>query len=167
MLHSKLVDLLRDRLNITESKDLARPITRDPAYALNLAAIGVRDARNTSGKLFRHFIKRCNVFNHVLANGKGFALLEIVDSNAREPVLYALQRFASSSCYQWIKIEASHDSLWKALDLLNPNRDQEEEWQYMIGGSDFVEDLLALLDIMILLWNKCLMRNLSKLQYGN
>lgn len=36
----------------------------------------------------------------------------------------------------------------ESFQLLHPNRKKEEEWQYMIAGSDFVEDLLAFLDIM-------------------
>ncbi|CAB4018432.1 Hypothetical predicted protein [Paramuricea clavata] len=58
------------------------------------------------------------------------------------------QRFASSSYEQWVKIEKSFDFFWKAFDLLHPNRAEDEEWQYMIAGSDFVHDLLALLDIL-------------------
>ena len=32
--------------------------------------------------------------------------------------------------------------------MLHPQRNDDEEWQYMIAGSDFVADLLAFLDIM-------------------
>ena len=32
--------------------------------------------------------------------------------------------------------------------MLHPNRDENEEMQYMIAGSDFVADLLAFLDIL-------------------
>ena len=44
--------------------------------------------------------------------------------------------------------------IWGAAHLLNlgnllhPRRSKEEEWQYMIAGSDFVTDLLGFLDIM-------------------
>ena len=72
----------------------------------------------------------------------------MVDEAARRPVSYATQRFASSSYEQWVKIEKSYQSLWKAFDLMHPRRSEEEEWQYMIAGSDFVQDLLAFLDIM-------------------
>ena len=138
---------LRDILNIAENEHVVLPLTWDPAHALNLVVTDARDARNKSGKFLRHFKKRCDVFKHVFANGKGFNFFEIVDSKERRPVSYAQQRFASSSYDQWIKIEASYDSFWQAFDLLYPNRDQQE-WQYMIAGSDFVEDMLALLDIM-------------------
>jgi hypothetical protein len=47
-----------------------------------------------------------------------------------------------------LKIEKSFGSFWKAFDLLHPNRSEDEEWQYMIAGSDFLADLLALLDIL-------------------
>lgn len=57
-----------------------------------------------------------------------------------------MQRFASSLYEQWLKIEKSFNPLWRAFDLLHPNR--SEEWQYMIAGSDFVADLLALLDFL-------------------
>ena len=72
----------------------------------------------------------------------------MVDKNARRPVSDATQRFASSSFEQWLKIEKSFESLWKAFDRLHPNLSEEAEWQYMIGGSDLVCDLLALLDIL-------------------
>ena len=71
-------------MNIKENDDLALTITWDPANALNLAVTDVRDAKSKSGKFLMRFIKRYNVFNHVLANGKGFAFLGIVDSNAKK-----------------------------------------------------------------------------------
>ncbi len=74
--------------------------------------------------------------------------MKMVDENARRPVSYATQGFASSSYAQWVKIESSYESFLKAFELLHPNQKKEEEWQYMIAGSDFVEDLLAFLDIM-------------------
>jgi hypothetical protein len=83
-----------------------------------------------------------------MSHGKGFAFLQMVDKDARRPVSYATQRFASSAYEQWQKIEKSYSSLWKAFDLLHPQRNDDKEWQYMIAGSDFVADLLAFLDIM-------------------
>ena len=139
---------LRESLGIEHDDDLAMPVTWDAAHLLNLAVTDVRDAQTESGSHFRLFVKRCNVFNHILANGKGFAFLQMVDKDARRPVSYATQRFASSSYEQWLKIEKSFESLWKAFDLLHPRRSEEEEWQYMIAGSDFVADLLGFLDIM-------------------
>lgn len=140
---------LRESLAIeNDNKELAMPVTWDTAHVLNLAVTDVRDAKTASGSHFRLFVKRCNVFNHVLTNGKGFAFLQMVDVSARRPVSYATQRFASSSYEQWVKIEKSYAALWKAFDLLHPRRTEEEEWQYMIAGSDFVADLLGFLDIM-------------------
>lgn len=139
---------LVETLKLEEDSDLALPITWDPAHLLNLAVTDVRDSQTPSGIFLRQFIKRCNVFNQVLAHGKGFAFLEMVDEHALRPVSYATQRFASSSYNQWLKIEKSYGSFWKAFHLLHPNRNENEEWQYMIGGSDFVTDLLALLDIL-------------------
>ena len=60
---------------------------------------------------------------------------------------YAAQRFASSSYNLWLKIERSLSSYWKAFEILHPNR-ETEEWQYMICGSDFIQDLLCLIDIL-------------------
>ena len=139
---------LTETLGLEDNDDLALPITWDTAHLLNLAFTDVRDSKTDSGHFFKPFIKRCNVFNHVLAHGKGFAFLQMVDKDARRPVSYATQRFASSSHEQWLKIEQSFSSLWKAFNLLHPNRSREEEWQYMIAGFDFVADLLALLDIV-------------------
>ena len=140
---------LRESLGIQyDDEDLAMPVTWDTAHLLNLAVTDVRDAQTESGSHFRSFVKRCNVFNHILANGKGFAFLQMVDKDARKPVSYATQRFASSSYQQWLTIEKSYESLWKAFDLLHPRRSEEEEWQYMMAGSDFVADLLGFLDIM-------------------
>ena len=141
-------EYLRQSLGLNDDDDIALQITWDTAHLLNLAVTDVRDGNTKSGSFFRQFIERCNIFNHVLAHGKGFAFLETVDKNERRPVSYATQRFASSSFEQWLKIEESFESLWKAFDRLHPNRSEEEEWQYMIGGSDFVCDLLALLDIL-------------------
>ena len=103
------------------------PVTWDTAHLLNLAVTDVRDAQTESGSHSRLFVKRCNVFNHILANRKGFAFLQMVDKDARKPVSYATQRFASSSYQQWLTIEKSYESLWKAFDLLHPRRSEEEE----------------------------------------
>ena len=135
-------------LSISEDEYLSLPVTWDTAHVLNLAVTDVRDSKSESGAYFRTFIKRCNVFNHILSHGKGFAFLEAVDSKARRPVSYAMQCFANSSYEQWMKIDKSYAAYWKAFNLLHLNRNEEEEWQNMIGGSDFVEDLLGILDIM-------------------
>ena len=63
-------------------------------------------------------------------------------------VAYAAQRFASSSYNQWLKIERRFSSYWKAFEILHPNREETEEWQYMICRSDFIQDLLGLIDIL-------------------
>ena len=137
----------RESLGMELNDELAMPVTWDAAHLLNLAVTDVQDAKTESGSHFRLFVKRCNVFNHILANGKGFAFLQMVNKDARRPGTYATQRFASSSYEQWVKIEKSYESFWKAFDQLHPRRSKEEEWQYMIAGSDFVTDL-GFLDIM-------------------
>ena len=141
---------LMETLEIAEDglESLALPVMWDPAHILNLAVVNVKYSETRAGDVFRRFIRRCNVFNTILANGKGFAFLQLLDKSARRPVAFACQRFASSSYDQWLKIESSYTSLWKAFDLLNPIRDEEEELQYMIAGYDFVADLLAFLDIL-------------------
>ena len=121
----------------------ASSFRRKLVEALNIVETGVKDSKSPSGIFFQRFQKRCNVFNSILANGKGFAFLQLVDQSARRPVAYAGQRFASSSYEQWLKIEKSFGPFWKAFDKLYPNRDEDEELQYMIAGSDFVADLLA------------------------
>ena len=141
---------LLETLNIVETRaeHLALPVTWDTAHILNLGVFDIKDSKSPSGIFFQTFLKRCNVFNTILANGKGFAFLQLVDETARRPVAYAGQRFASSSYEQWCKIEQSYGLFWKAFAALYPNRNEEEELQYMIAGSDFVADLLACLDIM-------------------
>ncbi len=124
------------------------PVSWDAAHLINLGVLDVKDSKTNSGKHFQTFVKRCNIFNTVMAHGKGFAFLQLVDSTARRPVSYASQRFTSSAYDQWLKIEKSYESYWKAFEILYPNREEEEEYQYMIGGSDFVSDLLAFLDTM-------------------
>ena len=101
-----------------------------------------------SGIIFQLFVKWCDEFNTILARGKGFTFLQLVDDSARRPVAYASQRFASLSYEQWLKIVKSYNAFWKAFDILHPNRDRNEELQYMIAKSDFVADLLAFLDIL-------------------
>ena len=61
---------------------------------------------------------------------------------------YAAQRFASFSYNQWLKIKRSFSSYRKAFEILHPNREETEVWQYMICGSDFLQDLLSLIDIL-------------------
>ena len=125
-------------------KDLALPKTWDPAHLLNLGITDVRDSKSESAEFFLLFIKRCNVFNYILSHGKGFSFLQMLE----EPVTYAAQRFASSSYNQWLKIERSFSSYWKAFEILHSNREETEEWQYMIRGSNFIQDLLGLIDIL-------------------
>ena len=69
-----------------------------------------------------------------LQTGKDSLSWELLILMQKRPVSYAQERFSSSSYEQWIKSEASYDLFWKAFDHLSPNRDQEEEWQYMIAG---------------------------------
>ena len=128
--------------------DMSLPVTWDAAHLINLGVLDVKDSQTPSGIHFQRFIKRCNVFNTLLAHGKGFAFLQLVDKDVLRPVSYATQRFTSSSYEQWTKIERSYNAFCKAFDLLNPNRDEDEETQYKILGSDFVSDLLAFLDTL-------------------
>ena len=88
---------LLEILNITDvgGDHLALPVTWDPTHILNLAIVGVKDSKSPSGIIFQRFVKRCNVFNAILACGKGFAFLQLVDDSARRPVAYASQHFAS------------------------------------------------------------------------
>ena len=135
---------LLEILNIVETRadHQALPVTWNAAHILNLGVSDVKDSKSPSGIFFQTFLKRCNVFNTILANGKGFAFLQLVDETAQRSVVYAGQRFASSSYEQWCKIEQSYGSFWKAFEALYPNRNEEEELQYMIAESDFVADLM-------------------------
>ena len=36
----------------------------------------------------------------------------------------------------------------KAFEILHPNTEETKEWQYMICGSDFIQDLLGFIDIL-------------------
>ena len=72
----------------------------------------------------------------------------MLEEPSPRPVTYAAQRFASSSYNQWLKIKRSFSSYRKAFEILHPNREETEEWQYMICGSDFIQDLLSLIDIL-------------------
>ena len=138
---------LLELLDINDTNPLALPVTWDPAHLLNLGVTDVKDGSSASGIYLRRFIKRCNVFNTILAHGKGFAYLQSVDSNAKRPVSFATQRFASSSYQQWIKIYDSFQAYYTAFEELYPVRIEEEEYQYMIAGYDFVLDLIGLLDL--------------------
>jgi hypothetical protein len=144
---------LLQELGIEDSDNgqLSFPVTWDAAHLLNV--VEVKD-QSPSSDNFKTFLKRCSVFNTVLANGKGFAFLKLVDKDARRPVAYATQRFSSSSYDQWLKIEKSYSALWKAFDILYPNRPEDYQYQYqyqyqyMIAGSDIIADLLSFLDIL-------------------
>ena len=79
---------LLEILNIVDDKDqLPFPVTWDAAHALNLGVVDIKDSKTESGNHFKRFIKRCNVFNNILSNGKGFAFLQLVDASARRPVM--------------------------------------------------------------------------------
>ena len=137
-------------MNIKDStcNHLVFPVTWDAAHALNLAVLDIKDSQTEGREHMNRFIQRCNVFHTLLARGKGFAFLQAVGSNARRPVLNATQRFASSANEQWLKIEQSFNSYWQAFDVLYSKRKEEEEYQYMIAGSDFVAGLLAFIDTL-------------------
>lgn len=72
----------------------------------------------------------------------------MVDQTALRLVNFVTQRFASSSFHQWIKIYKSYGSYCKVFNQIHPNREGDEEWQCMIKDSDYVRDLLAMIDIM-------------------
>ena len=139
---------LLDALEITDRSDLSLPVTWDPAHLLNLGVTDVKDADNLSGKHFRRFIKRCNVFNTIMANEKGFAFLQKMDPRAKRHVSFATQRFASSSYQQWVKIEDSFYAYHQTFEKLYPVRIEEEEYQYMTTGFDYASDLLVFLDTL-------------------
>lgn len=84
---------LVEALDIVETggDHLALPVTWDPAHILNLANVGVKDSQLPSGTTFQIFVKRCDVFNTILAHGKGFTFLQLVDESAGRPVAYASQ----------------------------------------------------------------------------
>ena len=88
------------------------------------------------------------MFNRILSHGKGFLFLQMLEEPSPRPVTCAAQRFASSSHNQWLKIKRSFSSYRKAFEILHPNREETEEWQYMTCGSDFIQDLLSLIDIL-------------------
>ena len=138
-----------DTMGIKDYNDILRlPVTWDPAHELDLAVTDVRDSKSKGAEFFSLFIKRSNVFNHLLHNGKGYAFLQLVDENASRPVAYATQRFTSSAYDQWKKIFKSYSAYIKAFEALHPKRDDKEQWQYMIKGSDYIHDLLGLIDLM-------------------
>ena len=124
------------------------PVTWDGGHNVNLGITDIRDAESLSATHLNRFIKRCNIFNTLLARGKGYAFLTATGENFLTPISFATQRFASSSFKQWMKIEKSYGAYWRAFDAANVIRAEEEEYQYMIGGFDFVLDMLATLDTM-------------------
>ena len=147
-------------------KDLALPITWDPAHLLNLGVTDVGDSKSESAEFFRVFIKRCNVFNHILSHGKGFSFLQMLEEPSPRPVTYTAQRFASFSYNQWLKIEVSFSGYWKVFEIVHPNREETTEWQYMACGSDFIQYLLGLIDIN--LWSTlCFACNRYIPQFGS
>ena len=87
---------LLEALNIkTRDDHLALRVTWDAADILNFGVPDIKDSKSPSDIFFQIFLKRCNVFSTILANGKGFAFLQLVDETALTPVAYAGQRFAS------------------------------------------------------------------------
>ena len=44
--------------------------------------------------------------------------------------------------------EKSFASFWQAFDFLYPNRNVDEQYQYIIAGADFIADLVAFLDTL-------------------
>ena len=127
---------------------LVFPKTWDPAHLLNLAVTNVKDQYSPAGSYFRLFINRSNIFNHLLSHGRGFGFFQSLGQNTHRPISYPAQRLASSSYNQWIKIYKSYNSYIETFETLHPNRKDDEEWQYMVKCSDYVNDLLSLLDTM-------------------
>ena len=76
-------------------KELALPITWDPAHLINIGVTDVRDSKSESVEFFRVFIKRCGIFNHVLSHGKGFSFLQTLEEPSLRPATYTVQIFAS------------------------------------------------------------------------
>ena len=142
---------LMEILNLKDKKKdnhLSFPVTWDGAHNVNLGITDIKDSNTESGIHLNRFIRRCNVFNTALARGKGYAYLQATQDHFLTPVSFASQRFTSSSYNQWLKIEKSFPVYWKAWDACNEIRIEEEQYQYMIAGWDFVLDLLAFLDTM-------------------
>ena len=108
-------------MGITYEDTLSLPITWDSIHLLNLAVTDVKDEDSPAGSYFQLFIKRSNIFNHLLSHGKGFPFLQLLDQNAHRPMSYAAQRFASSFYNQWIKIYKSYSSYTEAFETLHPN----------------------------------------------
>ena len=97
------INQLYEMLFIPEiHKDLALPVTWDPVHLLNLGVTDIRDSKSERAELFLLFIKRSNVFNHILSHGKGFSFLQMLEEPSFRPVIYAAQRFASFSYNQWL-----------------------------------------------------------------
>ena len=71
----------------------------------------------------------------------------MLEESSLRTVTYAQQEFASSFHNQSLKIERSSSSYWKTFEILRPKREEPKEWQYMICGSDFNQDLLRLIGI--------------------
>jgi hypothetical protein len=59
-----------------------------------------------------------------------------------------MQRFLSSAMKQWDSIAESYGELHAAFRAENPRCDDNETLQYEMFGSDFVADLLCLLDLL-------------------
>ena len=63
-------------------KDLALPITWDPAHLLNPGVTDIGDSKSESAEFFRVFIKQCNAFNDILSHGKGFSFLQMLKESS-------------------------------------------------------------------------------------
>ena len=74
---------LLEALNIIKTRDdhLALRVTWDTADILNLGLPDIKDSKSPSD-IFQIFLKRCDVFVTILANGKGFAFLRLIDETA-------------------------------------------------------------------------------------
>ena len=122
----RLPERLLQELGIEDSKNdqLSSPITWDAAPLINLGLVAVKD-QSPSSNNFKTFVKRCNVFNTIRANGEGFTFLQLVDKDARQLVAHATRRLTSSFYKQWLKIEKSFSALWKAFDICCIGIDQK------------------------------------------
>ena len=86
----KLMELL-GIVDKDPENQIAFPVTWDRGHNVNLCITDIKDVESLSATHLNRFIKRCNVFNTLLARGKGYAFLAATGENFLIPISFATQ----------------------------------------------------------------------------
>jgi len=146
--NSTVENELHQPLNLSEEEnDYFMPIIWDSAHWIDLIFNKVRESENNK-EFLNNFIEKISSINKMYHAGKFFALSELTANELKMEFKrigsVAPHRFLSSNYHLM-------ENLLKVLPvLLETFRDHKnsEDGEYLLGGQDFIFDLVCLVDIL-------------------